>query len=118
MASGTGGRPELPFRNTSLGGSMGNRYGGRCRRAGQVLLGAAVLLAAVPTIAPAADAAPGDPVITVGPANVTVTAGQTSTFTAQGTGVVSVLWQKSVDSGANWTDITSGVTTSTTAGVT
>ena len=56
------------------------------------------------------------PAITAQPANTTVGAGSTATFTAAATGypIPSVLWQKSTDGGNNWTNITGNPSATTT----
>lgn len=63
---------------------------------------------------------PEEPSITTPPASVTVTAGQTATFTvvAEGTPAPTIGWQRSTDGGATWTNLAadavySGVTTLT-----
>jgi hypothetical protein len=60
------------------------------------------------------------PTVTTHPSNLTVTAGQTATFTvaATGTPTPTVQWQLSTDGGTTWTNLTnappySGVTTTT-----
>src|SRR2546426_10984163 len=56
------------------------------------------------------------PTITTQPANQTVTAGQTATFTAAATGspTPTVQWQVSVDGGANFSNVSGAGATSTT----
>jgi hypothetical protein len=56
----------------------------------------------------------GAPAVTTNPANQTVTAGQTATFTAAASASPTVQWQKSTDSGGSWNDITGAVSTTYT----